>query len=267
MKLLIENFKQLADSIGKSNTTVPSLQTADFSESNNFILPVKYAQRILREIPNCSQLLEPTSGNIELVSENIQNTDALRLSGNENKLNRNRNALASQNTGNKRPLVAINKYPEKQTNFSRPPVVPGTKLFSEASLPSKGQRNILIFTGSISKGIRIRELNLTLNTGQKKEVSFPGATSKKVLQYLDVHPTNFSPDVIILHVGVNHLLEDNSKSNIENLEKNLRSMVEKCQTYGVKNVFTSGLVYITRIGTPVLEMTHEMTVQCISVTN
>ena len=96
MKLLIDNFKQLADSICKSNTTVPSLQTADFSENNNFILPVKYAQRILREIPNCSQLLEPTSGNIELVSENIQNTDALRLSGNENKLNRNRNALASQ---------------------------------------------------------------------------------------------------------------------------------------------------------------------------
>ena len=63
------------------------------------------------------------------------------------------------NTGNKRPLVAINKYPEKQTNFSRPPVVPGTKLFSDPSLPSKGQRNILIFTGSISKGIRFRELN------------------------------------------------------------------------------------------------------------
>ena len=89
-------------------------------------------------------------------------------------------------------------------------------------------------------------------------MSFPGATSKEILHYLDVHLTNSSPDAVILHVGVNDLLEDNSKSKIENLEKNLRSMVDKCHNYGVKNVFISGLVYTTRIGLPVLERTHEM---------
>ena len=102
MKLLIDNFKQLADSIGKSNTTVPLLQTTDFLE-NNFILPKKYALKEFYEkskptnilSPNRYQLLETTSENIELVFENIQNTDALRLSGNENELNRNRNVLAS----------------------------------------------------------------------------------------------------------------------------------------------------------------------------
>ena len=35
-------------------------------------------------------------------------------------------------------------------------------------------------------------------------------------------------------------------------------MVEKCHTFGIKNVFISGLVYTTRIGLPVLERTHEM---------
>ena len=43
IKLLIDNFKQLADSIGKSNTTVPLLQTLNFPEHNNFILPKKHA--------------------------------------------------------------------------------------------------------------------------------------------------------------------------------------------------------------------------------
>ena len=75
---------------------------------------------------------------------------------------------------------------------------------------------------------------------------------------LDVHLTDCSPVAVILHVGVNDLLEDNSKSKIENLEKNIRSMVDKCHTYGVKNVFISGLVYTARIGLPVLERTHEM---------
>ena len=84
-------------------------------------------------------------------------------------------------------------------------------------------------------------------------VSFPEATSKEILHYLDVHLTNSSPDAFILHIGVNDLLEDNSKSKIENLQKNLRSMVDKCHIYGFKNVFISGLVYTTRIGLPVLE--------------
>ena len=216
IKLLIDNFKQLADSIGKSNTTVPLLQITDFSENSSFILPKKYARRESYEkskpanilSQNLYQLLEPNSENIELVSENIQNTNALRLSENENELNRNRNVLASQNIGNKRPSVVINKCPERQTNFSRSPVVPGTKLFSEASLPSTSQKDNLIFTDSIPKGVHIRELN----TFKTKMVSFPGATSKEILHYLDVYLTNFSPDAVILHVGVNDLLEDKSKS-------------------------------------------------------
>ena len=36
------------------------------------------------------------------------------------------------------------------------------------------------------------------------------------------------------------------------------SMVEKCYTYGIRNVFISDLVYTTRIGLPVLERTREM---------
>ena len=50
------------------------------------------------------------------------------------------------------------------------------------------------------------------------------------------------------------------QSKIENLGKNLRSMVEKCNIHGIKNVFISGLVYKTRIGLPVLQKTHGMIV-------
>ena len=177
INLLIGNFKQTADSIGKSNTTASLLQTPNFSENRNVILPKKYAHRepynkskptnILS--PNRYQLLEPTSENTESVSENIQNTDSLRLPGNENQLHRNRNVLTSQNTGNKRHSLVIIKYPERQTDFSRPPVVPGTKLLSEVSLTSKDQRGILISTDSIPMGIRIRELNSFIKKMSKQK--------------------------------------------------------------------------------------------------
>ena len=74
---------------------MPLLQTINFSENSNFILPKKSARRESYEkskptnilSPDRYHLLEPTSKNIELVSDSIQNTDALRLSGNENELN------------------------------------------------------------------------------------------------------------------------------------------------------------------------------------
>ena len=157
----------------------------------------------------------------------------------ENKLHRNWNVLTSQNVRSKRPPVVINKYPERHIDFSRPPVVPGTILFSEASLPSKGQRDILIYTDSIPKGISIRELNSVIKIGKTKMVSFPGTTSKEILHYLDVHLTNSSADAVILHVGVKDLLEDNRRSKIENLGKNFRSKVEKSHCYGIKNLFYS----------------------------
>ena len=111
----------------------------------------------------------------------------------------------------------------------------------------------MIFTDSIPKGIRIRELNSFIERGKTKMGSFPGATSKEILHYLDVHQINSSADVVILYVGVNYLLEDDSQSKIENLGKNLKSMAEKCHNYAIKNVFISGLVYTTRIRLPVLE--------------
>ena len=86
-----------------------------------------------------------------------------------------------------------------------------------------------------------------------KMVTFPGVTPKDILLYLDVHLTIYSADTVILHAGVDTLLEDNSQSKIENLGKNLKTVAEKCYTYGITNVSISSLVYTTRICLPVLE--------------
>ena len=92
---------------------MPLLQTTDFSENINFTLPKKYTHRKSyeksREIKTNKYIVTKSL----LIIVNIQNSDALRLSGNENKLNRNKNVLDSQNTGNKRGSVVINKYPER----------------------------------------------------------------------------------------------------------------------------------------------------------
>ena len=80
-------------------------ETYDKSKPTNILSPSRY------------QLLEPTSENFELVSENFQNTDALSLPGNDKELRRNRNVLNSQNTGSKRPSVVINNTKKDKRIF------------------------------------------------------------------------------------------------------------------------------------------------------
>ena len=130
-------------------------------------------------LPNRYQLLEPTSGNFELVSENIQNTDALRSPGDGNELHKNRNRLTYQNTGTTKPLVGlINTQKGKQIfRGLLSSLVPNylVKLLYHQKVK---ETFLLIFTDSIR--IRIRELNSFIKNSKTKMVSFPGAISTEI---------------------------------------------------------------------------------------
>ena len=52
-------------------------------------------------------------------------------------------------------------------------------------------------------------------------LNFPGSSSKQMLHYIDIHLEDKSIDTVLLHVVVNDLLNDNSKSNVGNLMSNI----------------------------------------------
>ena len=46
-------------------------------------------------------------------------------------------------------------------------------------------------------------------------LNLPGSSSKQMSHYIDIHLEDNSIDTIILHAGVNDLLNGNSQSNVE----------------------------------------------------
>ena len=70
-------------------------------------------------------------------------------------------------------------------------------------------------------------------------LNFPGSSSKQMLHYIDIHLEDKPVDTVLLHVGVNDLLNDNSQSNVDNLMSNIHKIVEKCKRVGVRNIFLS----------------------------
>ena len=137
-------------------------------------------------------------------------------------------------------------------------LVSGKWNYCEPAQQRPSPYNTFIFTDSIPKGIRMYEFNSLLRNRKAKMLNFPGSSSKQMLHYIDIHLEDKSIDTVLLHVGVNGLLNDNSKSNVDNLMSNIHKIVEKCKRVGVRNIFVSGLVYTTRVSLPILERVHSL---------
>ena len=106
---------------------------------------------------------------------------------------------------------------KKQNSLQNLPLVPGKRNYCEAAQQRPSPYNTLIFTDSIPKGFYMYEFNSLLRNRKAKWLNFPGSSSKQMLHYIDIYLEDKSIETVLLNVGVNDLLNDNSKSNVDNL--------------------------------------------------
>ena len=109
--------------------------------------------------------------------------------------------------------------------------------------------NTLIFTDSITKGIRMHEFNRFIKNGKATMFNFTSASFHQMHHYLDVHFEGTQINTVVIRVGINDILRDSSQSNIDGLLQDMRNMSLKC-----KNL--SRLLYLTRINIVTLEKNH-----------
>ena len=139
---------------------------------------------------------------------------------------RTRNNISSKA---RRPSVVVNNHPGNQHSFGRKFSPPESKF---------SKRKMVIFSHSIPRG----EFNFWLHKGYAQLKSCPGGKSNELLYYVEPTLQNKNFDDILLHVGVNDLLNDESQDSVQNLLDNLRQIGLKCKSAGVKRVLISGIV-------------------------
>ena len=165
-------------------------------------------------------------------------------------------SVTTKNQIKSRDLIRNN--PENQKTFSRLPVIPGKDKYSETVKAKPEPTNTLIFTDSIPKGIRMYGFNKLIKNKNPKLLNFPGASSRQLLHYMDIHLEGIQVDTVVIHIGVNDLLNYSNQSRIDSLMNNIIRMVEKCRNYGVKNIFLSGIVFTMRVSLDILIQVHNM---------
>lgn len=129
-----------------------------------------------------------------------------------------------------RPQVVINQHPENQHVFREQPQM----LQSHSA-----KQNIVIFSDSIVKGIRPYEFNKYLTSGTAKFKSFPGATSKELLHYVEPTLEQYSFNTAIIHVGVNDIINNTT----DELSKNIERIAAKCTSFGITKIIISSIVF------------------------
>ena len=178
---------------------------------------------------------------------------------NDNGLSNNKKSdqvsRSHQKLPSKRPQVVVNNNPENQKTFSRLPVIPGKDKYNETVKAKPEPMNTLIFTDSIPKGIRMYGFNKSIKNRKAKMLNFPGASSRQLLHYMDIHLEGIQVDTVVIHIGVNDLLNYSNQSRTDSL---IICMFEKCRNYGVKNIFLSGIVFTTRVSLGILIQVHNM---------
>ena len=116
---------------------------------------------------------------------------------------------------------------------------------------SKSQmwKAIVVFGDSISNfcGKCKRDFNRNINSGRARFQHFAGATSKDLQCYVDATLQDTTCDAVIIYVGVNDILNNQSPNQKTQLMYNLRKISAKRKSYGVKHVFVSGLLYTSKI--------------------
>ena len=194
----------------------------------------------------------------------ITGTSNFDISKNDRNHMNKRNEVNNPKSPKRRSQVVVNKHLEKQTSFGKSNVKPDHKTYNEATKSNKEKGNILIFSDSIPGKMSMYEFNKVLKNENVKHLFFPGATPEQVSQYLDVNLQMYALKTVIIHVGMNDLLNDLGHSNVENILNNFNAMIKKCPNYNVRNILLSGLVYTKRVELSVLDNLHLKLVELYS---
>ena len=160
--------------------------------------------------------------------------------------------------------------PETQYDFLIKRVVLGKRLYKDAlsetkSKDSRKQSNkIIIFGGSIPRGIKVNEFNYYLKFGEAKFKCIPEASAHEMKFY--VEPTLETSDfkVALLDVGINDILKNRSSPDIEKLILDIKMIIDKCKSFEVQKFIISGLSFNRKVERSTLEqVNYELLQSCL----
>ena len=123
----------------------------------------------------------------------------------------------------------------------RVPIVPGVRTYSNVA--EEGEE-CMIFSTSITKGIRRNEFNDHYQRGTASFRRYHGDRVRHIKEYLWTHLEESRPKTVILHMGGNDLPTPRGETprSIDEIANDIMEAGDTCRRYGVRDIFVSSVV-------------------------
>ena len=94
----------------------------------------------------------------------------------------------------------------------------------------------------------VNVISIEISFLEEQDLSISLVRHQKISCYVDATLQDATYDArTIIHVGVSDILNNQSHDQTAQLISNLREIIAKCKSYGVKHVFVSGLLHTSKI--------------------
>ena len=167
---------------------------------------------------------------------------------------------------------ATNTEPKQQhwkPKQHKPPYHTVSQLYSD--VVQQNPQDIVIFSDSMIKNIRMGEFNSYIRNGEAHLKAYPGADSEKLYNKVSEDLQQQKYDMAAVHVGINDIL--NRSNDLINRSKVNEALNEicgdivniglKCRNFNVTTIFISGIIYSGQIDSRVInELNGMLQAQC-----
>ena len=185
-----------------------------------------------------SRKLDNTITDDFLANDNARNKKKIQKSCITNRKHK-KNALAKMNEAVNRTNKNIKDHHENGI----------TSTYSNAVRNKK--KNIVLFTDSILKTLRMGELNRHINGGKVHLKSFPGSTAKQLnhhtIPILEEHQYDY--DAAAIHIVINDLLKRMSNYvtvTVDIICNEIFEIALRCRNHDIGEVFISNVAILKR---------------------
>ena len=128
------------------------------------------------------------------------------------------------------------KYPEPTTDQNL------IKTYMQSINTTQKPKNVVIFTDSMFKSLRVKEFNKNLDRGIAHLKPFLRSKTKQ-MDYLPYQA---------IHVGINDLLKS-PKDNVNEIPKDVMNIALSCRSHNIATTFIFSIVYSTKVSHTIIQ--------------
>ena len=125
---------------------------------------------------------------------------------------------------------------------------------SYADIASPKMKNVVIFSDSMVKGLKMKQFNSHIHGGKVYLKAFPDAKVDQLNHHVKTTLEKYKYNAAIIHVGINDILRSKGENEVNDIPRKVMNIVGNCGNYNIPKIFISSIIRCSRTTVKIREL-------------